>query len=896
MTPPTRNGIILLLLAGALMFYRSGDGPSCTACSVVAKEMKEAAMAKPAESCPDCATEANVPVLSAPAQRPWDRPVSEPAFAEFRDWTSRYLSAEPGARAALEVEGVRLATVRQRAMANMITAQPERALALAVPYGVRHGLPGSITPLLESPVNAMAEYQVMAARPVQGGEDAITPVVREAVVNGVRHAVYTFGAAENYVSKSRVPVNGIALPASAATNPPAALNGAPERLMALDPNPARTLDDEETQDYLASSDKTPVCPSSGSEVTVNKTPGVVEIGGDLHAFCGSVHAQQWAAAAIEGAGLNTPDGAAAAAGDVVAASGYTEGSKRFLFLRVKFTDSGSAEADTIPQATADSLLAGMVTHMAEISYDKLKIAPAGPAGSAVSTVLSLNHPASYYNDAGLSKLYPDARTAATAAGYNLGDYQFFAVFTRGRPSAGYAGLAYVGGIGIHIANAYWGRSVLTHELGHNLGLPHAHSWDTATNSIIGDGTNVEYGNNYDPIGSGGDNDHYVGSYKRYLDWIPGADGDPVTAPGIYRLYAMDNIYGNQGLRTLTVKRNSSQEYSFDFRGDRSEAQFQNGLFAHFCNNDGLQSYLLDCTPRQNNIAQPIGRTFVDPTAGVYVTPLRTNSSYPESMDVAVYFTTAGNHAPRAKVVCHSPQIPAGSEVLFTAEATDADGDELAYSWDFGDGNYSMDNAPHQTHVFSADGEYPVQCTVGDLKGGTFRRTIPVQVGAPVSGQYHITGRVTDAANKPLSGIRLYTDDSHYCWSDTDGSYFLARIPAGTVTVKIREMVENKLGFTPVFTNPVALSAHRSGADFAISSAPPEILTNLVSKLSTWKYNDLGTDLGVVWRGTGYSDTGWASGAGMLGYGNGGEGTIVSYGSDANNKRTTCYFRRTFTVA
>ncbi len=895
----SRSSLLLLLFAGALMICRPRGGTPCTTCSVAAGQIAreaERTAAAPAS------LEKSVAVESTPEagglvrrQDLWKRPVSEPAFAEFKDWTARYVAAGPAERVTLEAEGARLARVRQRAMADMIASRPERALELTVPHGVRRGLPGSVTGLLEVPVNTQGEYRVLAARPVEGGGDAITPVTREAVVNGVRHAVYTYGAAQNYVSKSRVPLNGIALPASAGTNPPAGINGAPDSLMALDPNPARALDDDEVQDYLTASATEPVCPESGDEVTANSTPGVVEIGGDLHAFCGSVHAQLWAASAVEGAGLNIPDGAAAAAGGVVAASGYTEGGKRFLFLRVKFTDSSGAEGDTIPQSTAESLLAGMVTHMADLSYDRLKIAPLGDTGSAITTPLALNHPASYYNDAGLSKLYPDARAAAATAGYTLDNYQFFAVFTKNRPSAGYAGLAYVGGIGIHIANGYWGRNVLTHELGHNLGLPHAHTWDTGTNSIIGDGTNVEYGNNYDPIGSGGDSDHYVGSYKRYLDWIPGANGDPVTTPGIYRLHAMDDMNGNQGLRTLRVSRNGSQDYSFDFRGDRGEEQFQKGLFAHFCNKDGRESYLLDCTPRQNNIAQPIGRTFTDPTAGVYVTPLRRANTSPASMDVAVYFNTAGNRPPRAVVTCHSPKVPAGSEVLFTAEATDPDGNELAYSWDFGDGTYSMDNAARQTHTFAADGEYPVQCTVSDLRGGTWRRTVPVQVGAPVAGQYHITGRVLDAGGKPLSGIRVYTDDAHYCWTDTDGSYFLARVPAGSVTVKIREMVENKLAFSPVFTNPLTLAGHYSGADFAISATPPEILTPLVAKLSTWKYHDQGVDLGTAWRGP-YNDASWPSGPGMLGYGNGGEGTVVSYGGDANNKRTTCYFRKSFTVA
>src|SRR5204862_2986116 len=74
---------------------------------------------------------------STPPPAPWQQTVSEPAFAEFKHWTSRYLSADPAQKTKLEAEGVRLAAPRRHAMADMITAQPERALALVVPYGVR---------------------------------------------------------------------------------------------------------------------------------------------------------------------------------------------------------------------------------------------------------------------------------------------------------------------------------------------------------------------------------------------------------------------------------------------------------------------------------------------------------------------------------------------------------------------------------------------------------------------------------------------------------------------------------------------------------------------------------------------------------------------------------------
>ncbi|HET6285017.1 MAG TPA: hypothetical protein VFH73_28930 [Polyangia bacterium] len=70
---------------------------------------------------------------------------------------------------------------------------------------------------------------------------------------------------------------------------------------------------------------------------------------------------------------------------------------------------------------------------------------------------------------------------------------------------------------------------------------------------------------------------------------------------------------------------------------------------------------------------------------------------------------------------------------------------------------------------------------------------------------------------------------------------------------------------------------------------------LVPRASVWRYSDTGTDLGSGWRQPSFNDTAWKSGAAQLGYGDGDEATVVSYGPSASNKYITTYFRRTFTV-
>ncbi len=92
--------------------------------------------------------------------------------------------------------------------------------------------------------------------------------------------------------------------------------------------------------------------------------------------------------------------------------------------------------------------------------------------------------------------------------------------------------------------------------------------------------------------------------------------------------------------------------------------------------------------------------------------------------------------------------------------------------------------------------------------------------------------------------------------------------------------------------------------FVIGGAPPSSptpsptssATTLVAKNSAWKYLDNGSDQGTAWRAANFDDSAWASGNAQLGYGDGDEATVVSYGGDVNNRFITTYFRKTFNVA
>ena len=81
---------------------------------------------------------------------------------------------------------------------------------------------------------------------------------------------------------------------------------------------------------------------------------------------------------------------------------------------------------------------------------------------------------------------------------------------------------------------------------------------------------------------------------------------------------------------------------------------------------------------------------------------------------------------------------------------------------------------------------------------------------------------------------------------------------------------------------------RSGAlvdTYTINSSPQNYLT-VIPMGSTWKYLDNGSNQGSAWRNVNFSDATWASGPAQLGYGDGGEATVISYGGNASNKFIT----------
>jgi hypothetical protein len=82
-------------------------------------------------------------------------------------------------------------------------------------------------------------------------------------------------------------------------------------------------------------------------------------------------------------------------------------------------------------------------------------------------------------------------------------------------------------------------------------------------------------------------------------------------------------------------------------------------------------------------------------------------------------------------------------------------------------------------------------------------------------------------------------------------------------------------------------------DLQIVASRPVTRRTLVAAGSEWRYWDLGSEPPGDWRQASYNDSAWKTGKAPLGYGEGDEATVLSFGPNSQAKYTTSYFRRTF---
>ncbi|MBI5800331.1 MAG: immunoglobulin domain-containing protein [Verrucomicrobia bacterium] len=604
------------------------------------------------------------------------------AFEKFRAWQAQY-RAEAG-NAGLEAEGIALAKARRVAMARWIERDPEFALMQALSPDARRGLPAAVLAELEARVDGRGHYFVM----VRCGENvrADQQFLRRAQIGGQTWSAFVYGRRYHQTTKYDLPLHGVAL----------------DGMLALHESPVRQLDPLEAQDRGL----------DGQAIHL-ETGGPVRL---------AMSAQD--AFAIE-AGLKQREagqspytrailGSVPPPPDVLAfppSPGWTLGVKRFLIVRVDFSDDpgGPFERNTgqiITTNTMNSIMTDVNRFYLENSQGQTSIQT-----FHVPAVLRMPQTKATYDAGTPDTLRTDMLAAALSfdqangntGQYNPATYDLDTVVFSDMNGANwqFGGLAGVGSKRMWV-NAEFSLRILSHELGHNYGLLHANRWDvTGTDPIDPAGTHNEYGDEYDMMGGnsgiGGNRPiHFSEWFKAYLGWLNTSQWRTAPTGGVYRLFRHDHTNAS-GIRGITVGQASDRAYWLGFRRDLTNYAANSFGATNFLANGvefrwGMQppgltsdmtigSRLLNFAPATANFTRhplPIGQTFTDPAFNLSITPLSVGGTSPnEFIDLNITYST-----PPVTITQNPTNLTVleGNTASFSVTVTG--GGPISYQWTF----------------------------------------------------------------------------------------------------------------------------------------------------------------------------------------------------------------------
>ncbi len=764
-----------------------------------------------------------VPVTAAKSASNLGDP--EEPILRFSEWVQHYLEADEPTRRSLIAEGAALAKGHREAMKSLIAVDPRRAIELAVPMVGRQQLPKELVATLEERISGVGELEVLAVSP---DSDPSEPVIRRFARLGDREwRAYVYGRRSGEMSKASTMMNGIAV----------------DRVMAIDESPVRPLELGE----IPASGKELIekCPVSGLSTEVEKEPGetmppvttetpAIEAGDQIIFLCDGGHIKQLVAEILAGEG--STGGPTTPTGALPLTRKNSTGLRRHLYMRVIFPD----RLDEF-QTDAEAWVAcrQLDEYFKEISFGKLAF-----QGMVTPTLVLPRTEAWYkddYNTTGSnSPIMNDAKDAARQLGYSPEDYHHFVVIYANGPGS-FGGLGSVNGTNTWLRSTSIGT--FRHEIGHNIGVWHSNFWNTGGESVIGPGVNLEYGHTNDVMGSSGSAGHFNASMKQQLEWITPQTYHSVNGSGLYRIHQFDQVSQDPGLRyALRVANDADRDYWLEFRQKlTTNPWFTNGISINWSpwgsggdtSNSGSNSgpQLLDMHPGsaddRNDSPLVIGRTYSDYEADIHITPVGKGGTMPESIDVQVNVgTAAGNNPPDLTIQTSATSIATGGSVTFTAQASDPNGDTLAYHWSFGDKltsfngpSFSTNNNAVQTKTFSAAGWYAVQCTASDMKGGAVRKTVLIQVGTPAT--FYLSGLVTDGSGNPVYDARVHnslaTGSYRGGQTDSEGRYYITNLSAGSVT--LAASAPGRVLTPSGFTNPVTVGPNQTDKHFSSTDGP-----------------------------------------------------------------------------
>ena len=575
--------------------------------------------------------------------------LKEPPVAAFDEWTASYCSASSAGKTALVAKGMQLANERRAVLSKMIRAEPERALAVAVPMVVREQMPPDILPLIEERVSGVGDVSRRGVKP-KSGKTVAEPTYLAVAVNGREYRAHTFGARAGAKQLRGVGIHGIAL----------------DGRLALSDSPVRVL---ERGEKVNGKPVEAICAISGVATPLDETGPLnlgeviaFDTGEKIRVACEPSHVAEFASrqAASERTAARTAanggQGSSGVSGRPTQA--WTHGTKKVLIIRVDFSDLAGAPVNAFPVQTVTETFAVSVINGAngvrdfyeQNSFGKTTLSVGAAVGGDSPDVTGvLRMPAtaaSYATTDNNDGLHTAARNAATAAGFNLANYDRIGVVFSDLSNIPGSFIDY-GGLGDVDGPYFWTNgafdfTVVAHEIGHNYGLEHSNLWSVSDgNPVSASGTSVEYGDEFDVMGDGTDITHHFSLWnKSILQWLPDAAVTTVTTGGTYRVYRFDAQGANLANRLgLKIVRNATQDYWIGHRRATTNAALDNGAYVIWGYNQNQQGNLLDMATPGTSVADAalqVGATFTDTVAGITLnTVARGGTGNDEWIDVQV---------------------------------------------------------------------------------------------------------------------------------------------------------------------------------------------------------------------------------------------------------------------